>query len=152
MTDEKRPTCMTCDRRQALKLGASAAASFALAGAALPGCGGGASGLSEDVILPLADYPGLMQANSFVEVTPSTSGFDFPLFVRNNGDGSYLALSGECPHLSCAVALRQDEFVCPCHDSRFTLDGAVTQGPARQDLPTIPAELVDDAVVLRAGG
>jgi menaquinol-cytochrome c reductase iron-sulfur subunit len=38
---------------------------------------------------------------------------------------SVVALSSECPHLSCPVALAADGkgFLCPCHDSVFDLDG-----------------------------
>ena len=36
-----------------------------------------------------------------------------------------VALSSECPHLSCPVMLAADGkgFLCPCHDSVFGLDG-----------------------------
>jgi glycine/D-amino acid oxidase-like deaminating enzyme/nitrite reductase/ring-hydroxylating ferredoxin subunit len=52
--------------------------------------------------------------------------------VRRDADGTLVALSGRCTHLGCAVAFNDDEqsWDCPCHGSRFGLDGGVLQGPA----------------------
>jgi nitrite reductase/ring-hydroxylating ferredoxin subunit len=52
--------------------------------------------------------------------------------VRRDPDGTLVALSGRCTHLGCAVAFNDDEqsWDCPCHGSRFGLDGAVLHGPA----------------------
>jgi cytochrome b6-f complex iron-sulfur subunit len=43
------------------------------------------------------------------------------------------ALSLVCPHLGCEVKIQDGGFECPCHGSRFTLDGSLLKGPA--DLP-----------------
>ncbi|HWA07446.1 MAG TPA: Rieske 2Fe-2S domain-containing protein, partial [Ignavibacteria bacterium] len=32
--------------------------------------------------------------------------------------------------------LEGDKFVCPCHGSEYTIDGKVTQGPAKDNLKT----------------
>ena len=40
------------------------------------------------------------------------------------------ALSTTCTHLGCSVSLAEGGFACPCHRSRFDLQGAVTHGPA----------------------
>ena len=39
-------------------------------------------------------------------------------------------LSGLCTHLTCAVQPLPGLLHCPCHGSQFTLEGAVTHGPA----------------------
>jgi len=46
------------------------------------------------------------------------------------------ALSLRCTHLGCTVGLDReaDQLVCPCHGSRFALDGAPISGPARKPL------------------
>lgn len=43
-------------------------------------------------------------------------------------DPPVVALQSECPHLGCAINLKADRtgFICPCHTSAFTLEGAVT--------------------------
>jgi cytochrome b6-f complex iron-sulfur subunit len=54
-------------------------------------------------------------------------------FVLHTTDG-YTALSAICPHLGCSVSAGNEEFDCPCHGSRFDLDGAYKQGPANDSL------------------
>jgi glycine/D-amino acid oxidase-like deaminating enzyme/nitrite reductase/ring-hydroxylating ferredoxin subunit len=43
----------------------------------------------------------------------------------------------ECTHLKCIVKWNNDEasWDCPCHGSRFSLDGKVIHGPANDNLP-----------------
>ena len=43
-------------------------------------------------------------------------------------------LSLRCPHAGCLVKEKNNEFVCPCHGSRFSLEGKVLEGPAETDL------------------
>ncbi len=49
-------------------------------------------------------------------------------------EGSAAALTVICTHLQCAVRYSGRDFECPCHGSRFTLDGAVIRGPAEAPL------------------
>ena len=43
-------------------------------------------------------------------------------------------LSRKCPHAGCNVNYKNNEFVCPCHNSRFNIEGHVLEGPAMSDL------------------
>jgi len=54
--------------------------------------------------------------------------------VKSEGKLNVLAIN--CSHLGCSVALNQDArtFDCPCHGSRFHLDGNVLHGPAAYPL------------------
>lgn len=54
--------------------------------------------------------------------------------VKTEGKVNVLAIN--CSHLGCSVALNQDArtFDCPCHGSRFHLDGNVLHGPAAYPL------------------
>jgi Rieske Fe-S protein len=54
-------------------------------------------------------------------------------------DGSVRAVSATCTHLGCQVNFNTAErtWDCPCHGSRFDLDGRVLEGPAVRDLPLI---------------
>jgi glycine/D-amino acid oxidase-like deaminating enzyme/nitrite reductase/ring-hydroxylating ferredoxin subunit len=47
-------------------------------------------------------------------------------------DGAVHAVSATCTHMGCLVAFNdvETEWECPCHGSRFALDGEVVQGPA----------------------
>ncbi len=55
-------------------------------------------------------------------------------------DGNLFAISSYCTHRKCKLTAESDNtFYCPCHGSTFDADGHVTKGPARLDLPLIPA-------------
>lgn len=55
--------------------------------------------------------------------------------VRQPG-GGITAFSPSCTHLGCAYRWNraQKEFSCPCHGSRFAMDGKVLGGPAPRPL------------------
>lgn len=46
------------------------------------------------------------------------------------------ALSARCPHLGCRLGFHEKEgrFECPCHGSRFTLQGERIDGPAARGM------------------
>ena len=50
--------------------------------------------------------------------------------------GTVHSFSPKCTHLGCNVSWNTAEqsWDCPCHGSRFNLDGTVIHGPAVQDL------------------
>ena len=50
--------------------------------------------------------------------------------VKHGGKTLFLAVT--CSHLGCSVDFVKDakRFECPCHGSRFSLDGQVIHGPA----------------------
>lgn len=58
------------------------------------------------------------------------------------------ALSTVCPHAGCAVDWDEPrrEFVCPCHDSRFSVDGARKSGPSPRPMDALDVELRDGRV------
>jgi glycine/D-amino acid oxidase-like deaminating enzyme/nitrite reductase/ring-hydroxylating ferredoxin subunit len=55
-------------------------------------------------------------------------------------DGTLYAVSARCTHLGCLVAWNDAErsWDCPCHGSRFALDGTVLEGPAVHRLERKP--------------
>jgi glycine/D-amino acid oxidase-like deaminating enzyme/nitrite reductase/ring-hydroxylating ferredoxin subunit len=55
-------------------------------------------------------------------------------------DGALVAVSATCTHLGCQVSFNRAErsWDCPCHGSRFAVDGAVLQGPAVHRLERKP--------------
>ncbi len=84
---------------------------------------------------PLANYPvGVPTPYSFT--TTKINGWEktvnsSSVFVLRSADDKVKVLSSVCPHLSCRVTWHKDnnEYVCPCHDAHFSIDGAVTAGP-----------------------
>lgn len=63
------------------------------------------------------------------------------LIVIKN-DESIQFLSSRCTHLGCQIhTVENDELVCPCHGSRFTLDGTCLKGPAKESLQTLNYEI-----------
>jgi len=63
--------------------------------------------------------------------------------VFRNADGVF-ALSTVCTHLGCIVKRESEGFACPCHGSKFALDGAVTKGPAPKALPWLAVSKAAD--------
>jgi len=57
-------------------------------------------------------------------------------------NGRLHVLSPVCPHLKCSVAWNSAErsWDCPCHGSRFDIDGNVITGPAGASLEKIEAK------------
>ena len=58
-------------------------------------------------------------------------------YRRRNGD--LVAVSARCTHLGCQVTFNDAEetWDCPCHGSRFAVDGSVIDGPATSPLERI---------------
>ncbi len=77
------------------------------------------------------------------ELTPLADG---PVFIGRD-EGGLFALSAVCTHLGCTVARSGQGLACPCHGSRFTIDGANLSGPAVRPLSHLALELNADGLV-----
>jgi menaquinol-cytochrome c reductase iron-sulfur subunit len=57
-------------------------------------------------------------------------------WVVKHADNSITAFGPQCTHLGCAYHWDEGktEFICPCHNSLFSMDGKVTAGPAPRPL------------------
>jgi glycine/D-amino acid oxidase-like deaminating enzyme/nitrite reductase/ring-hydroxylating ferredoxin subunit len=62
--------------------------------------------------------------------------------VYRDPSGALQAVSARCTHLGCIVHFNDAEtaWECPCHGSRFGVDGAVLQGPANTPLEPKPLD------------
>jgi Rieske Fe-S protein len=62
--------------------------------------------------------------------------------VSRDSDGGLHALSAACTHMGCTVSWNEAESTwdCPCHGSRFAVDGHVLHGPALHELEAVSIE------------
>jgi glycine/D-amino acid oxidase-like deaminating enzyme/Rieske Fe-S protein len=64
------------------------------------------------------------------------------LAVHRDEAGALHAVSARCTHLGCVVHFNDEEttWECPCHGSRFGVDGRVVEGPATRPLERTPVD------------
>ena len=57
-------------------------------------------------------------------------------WVVKTPNDQVVAFSPQCPHLGCIYHWEnpRESFICPCHDSAFSPEGVVTDGPAPRNL------------------
>ena len=59
----------------------------------------------------------------------------FKSVIINKNDKELNILSSKCTHLGCKInKLENDKLICPCHGSKFNLDGNGIKGPATASL------------------
>jgi Rieske Fe-S protein len=68
------------------------------------------------------------------------------LIVRDGG--KIYAPTATCTHKNCAVKLKQDEIVCPCHGSKFSIQGTSIKGPAKGSLFRYAIKLDDNGHII----
>ena len=97
--------------------------------------------------------PEVLRRGGSVLLHPDAADFigrPLSVLVANTTSQGLRAWSAYCPHAGCEVAWvdGDDAVVCPCHASRFSVDGAVTHPPATADLDTYAAKLSPDQSTL----
>lgn len=58
--------------------------------------------------------------------------------VTQPSPGVFKGFVARCTHAGCALAVKDGGIECPCHGSRFALDGSVDRGPATEPLRSRP--------------
>lgn len=124
---------------------------------------GGGLALSADFLRPRALFepPTRFAAGApeAIEVGQVVTNEIYRAYVIHAPDG-FRALSSVCTHLGCVTRYQPDRnlIACPCHGSRYALDGEVLAGPAPRPLPAFQMTLspkgeieVDTAVVVPPG-
>jgi Rieske Fe-S protein len=63
--------------------------------------------------------------------------------------GVFKGFSAKCTHKGCTVDKVADGTIdCPCHGSKFNLDGSVAKGPAEKPLEAQAVTVQGDSIVL----
>ncbi len=106
-------------------------------------------------------------ATKFTAPTSPNSAF---IMANGGGDnaagdlafGGYVVKTGgkvqvfaqNCSHLGCSVNFNSDakSFDCPCHGSRFHIDGTVLRGPAAAPLSNLTWKQVDQPNQIQVDG
>ena len=72
------------------------------------------------------------------------------VWVIKHSQNDITVFSPICPHLGCRYNWDSQNkyFICPCHGSKFTLDGKVIGGPAPRPLDTLPIKIYNDELLV----
>ena len=69
--------------------------------------------------------------------------------VTQPSAGVFKGLSAKCTHKGCTVDKVADGTIdCPCHGSKFNLDGTVVNGPAQEPLAVENITVQGDSIML----
>ncbi len=137
------------------------AASFVALGALLEACGGGsptgpsgsapalpvvsATASGGAVTIPVDQSSPLGSVGGAALVQTSSGNF---LVARTSQDG-FTALTAICTHQVCTITgFSGQEFVCPCHGSRFGTSGAVLNGPAPRALRSFATQFTNGVLTI----
>jgi len=73
------------------------------------------------------------------------------IFLRRTGPKSVSAFNVACPHAGCLVEYRPEQrgYLCPCHNSRFELDGRLgdARSPSPRPLDELEVEVRENSEV-----
>ena len=85
--------------------------------------------------------------DSWVRYPPEPVGSVWLVRQPEGAPEPVLALSGECPHLSCPVNLAPDRqsFLCPCHQASFRFDGRTTNTVSPRAMDSLEVRLSAEA-------
>ena len=68
--------------------------------------------------------------------------------VTQANPGVFKAFTAVCTHQGCALSgVTDGKIDCPCHGSKFDLDGGVAKGPATKPLEAVQVAVKGDSIV-----
>jgi len=73
------------------------------------------------------------------------------VWVVKHSDNDVTVFSPICTHLGCHYewVASANEFVCPCHNSYFSITGKVLAGPAPRPLDTLPSRIENGVLYVK---
>ncbi len=103
----------------------------------------------------LEDYP-IGAPTLFAFTRSKVNGWEktstsYGVYVVRKTESQIEVLSNRCTHLSCRVTWKpeENEFICPCHDGRFDIDGQVTRQPPPRPLDQYEYKIENGALFIR---
>ena len=103
---------------------------------------------------PLANYP-VGQPTLFNFTRTKVNGWEktvnsYGVYVTRPSDGDIYVLSNVCTHLSCRVTWQDVEadYLCPCHDGIFDIQGTVVSGPPPKPLYRYETKIEDGTLFI----
>ncbi|MCI4676419.1 Rieske (2Fe-2S) protein [Candidatus Mycolicibacterium alkanivorans] len=105
---------------------------------------------SPDKLIKPATLPAAGQALISTADVPVNSGKVVgDTLITQPRPGVFDAFVARCPHAGCVLTgVSGDTIDCPCHGSRFALDGAVVRGPAMQPLAPVKVTVKGGLIVV----
>jgi glycine/D-amino acid oxidase-like deaminating enzyme/nitrite reductase/ring-hydroxylating ferredoxin subunit len=88
------------------------------------------------------DHVRALTGRGFADLAPGEAKVTSTVAAYRDESGALHAVRSHCTHLGCLVAFNNAErtWDCPCHGSRFDVDGQVIQGPAVHPLRPVNGE------------
>jgi cytochrome b6-f complex iron-sulfur subunit len=144
---------------------ASVAALAGSVGTLLQACGGGGGSITGGSLPP--DVPALstlsatavsggvtlnidtgspLAAVGSAALIQSPSGL---VLVAHTAADTFTAVTATCTHENCTITgFTGQDFVCPCHGSRFSTSGAVQNGPATRSLRSFATRFASNVLTI----
>lgn len=104
---------------------------------------------------PLDNFP-VGEPKSFSFTRSNINGWEKTVnsyggFVVRKSESDLLVLSNRCTHLSCSVNWDEAklEYVCPCHDAQFDMEGNVNAGPPPAPLDHFETKVEDGGLYIK---
>jgi menaquinol-cytochrome c reductase iron-sulfur subunit len=71
-------------------------------------------------------------------------------WVLRKDDQNVVAFAPQCTHLGCAYHWdeKENNFLCPCHTSTFSIDGKVLSGPAPRPLDRLVTKIDQGKILI----
>jgi Rieske Fe-S protein len=91
----------------------------------------------------VSDFPALQNVNGSVrlalnpfDATAGSATPFYPILLNRAANNQFFGLRARCTHMGCVAPTFGGS--CPCHGSRYNIDGTVLQGPASSPLTRYP--------------
>lgn len=128
-----------------------AGAGVGLAAAAVAACSSGSNSSgseSSGSSAPESSKPAGEALATTAEVPVGSGVIVGEVVLTQPAAGDYKGFSAVCTHTGCLLNEIADGTInCPCHGSKFSLDGAVANGPANRPLEPVAIRVQGDSIL-----